>query len=127
MEIKSLTSKDICNIIEASARAGVSDLSIGDLSISFSGTQKPVSEGIHSPFLGIEETPPTSGKMEIKEQPNLTKLSPEDRESLRIAAEAQLAFDDPSVFEEYVTDELLYGEVTDEENGRRRLEHPVQG
>lgn len=124
MEIKDLTAADICSIIKAGARANVSKLTIGGLEIDF-GTQQKVEEGIQLPLPGMVTTSPQSGTIEQQTSPNKIELSEEDEQNLRFANEAQMTLEDPQLFEEYVTDELLYGEVVNEGNERRRLEQSV--
>ena len=125
MEINSLTGKEICNIIKECARANVSKVKISDLEIEFGTKTKTVEEGTQLPLPGMETTTPQLGTIDKTKSPEIVELSDEDKEHLRLVNEAQLTLDDPVLFEEHITDELLYSEVTNEGNERRRLEQSV--
>ena len=111
-----LTSREICNIIKACAKAGVSDIKVYGVEITFGSNA--VVEGIQLPFPGMDTTLPQSGMIE-ELTPQNTELSLEDRENIRLATESQLALDDPEAFESFMVDELIYGEDKDDDERRR--------
>ena len=103
MEIKALSAKDICAIIESSSKSGVKELTIGDMSLKFG----PSDQG---------EMVAVAGTL-TPEQIAEAASNPEQNESFVEAVQArtqediintQTLMDDPMQFEEEVMNSFVY-------------------
>ena len=103
-EINSFSPEEICTIIEASARAGVSNFQYRGLELTFGAHTSGV-YGNTLPYSGMDTIPPQSGEID-KEQPQM-ELTEEDKVRLEEAENLSVAIHDPVFFEEMVIDNLL--------------------
>lgn len=104
MEIKALSGKDICAIIESCSKTGVRELTIGDMSIKFGPTD-------------LGEKVPTAGVQLPSAIAEATEQNPEQNESFVEAIQArtqedilstQVLMDDPMQFEEDIMNSFVY-------------------
>ena len=127
MAINNLTAKDICTIIKTCKRAGISEFELGTLKFKIGAHAETVGTQLEIP--GVGSYLPQSGMVDQPQNAQKTELSDEDKENIRLETESTLALNDPEFFEDHVTDQLLFGEVThgrhDGENDSRRIEHSV--
>jgi hypothetical protein len=107
MEIKALTGKEICNIIEVSAKSGVTELNLGDFRVSFKseGTRLAV-EAEPFNYVGTQELANENKQQEEKFE--LSIAQERAKEDLELA---QSMIDDPMGFEQEVIDSYINGAV----------------
>lgn len=102
-----LTREDICAILEAGRRSGVSSLRYGDFSVEFQRAatgetfvpafvDRP--EGGETPLTDVPEQDPSKARVE---------LSPEEKQVLEDAHLGQLMTDDPLAYEQAVIDSTI--------------------
>lgn len=118
-----MQAKDICSIIKACARSGVTELKLGDMEISFEGSKQSFIEDprkISIDALGTEHSDSSHGN-DDPHQLELEGLSEDYSEEMD---NTQMLIDSPSDFEQSIVDEYLENmeEVTDEAQGRERSE-----
>ena len=85
-----------------------------ELSVSFGTKEDKV---VQHPGMGVIS--PQLGMTDLDAPPEI-QLSKEDRENINDFTQAQLVLDDPSSFEDYAIDQILFeGEGLNEEDDKR--------
>ncbi len=117
MAINTLQGKDICDIIKACAKAGVSEFAVGDFKVKFGKAPEP--EGTTAPNEGTHSTPPQLGTTEEQNQEQQMDILQE--RALEDLAQAQVLIDSPGQFEDDLVDALVFGkgEANDTQERRR--------
>jgi hypothetical protein len=101
-----LDAKGICDIIRACDKAGVKQLKLGDMCVTFVEESKEV-----TPWTGLQN-PPVFGSSQAdqteKEPVPQTLMTSEQKDMLRQIEENQLMIDDPMGFEQRMIDSEMF-------------------
>ena len=111
MEIKSLSGKDICAIIEKSSQANVRELKIGDFEVKFG----PENQGYQVQYAGMH-TPSNTAEAEEQNTEQgegfITAIQARVQEDI---VNTQTLMDDPLGFEESVMNSFVYQDGVNED------------
>lgn len=118
MAIKGLQGKDICDIIKACAKAGVSEFEVGDFRVKFGNPIEQV--GTQAPNEGTHSTPPQSGKTENNNMTPEQQMDVLQKRAIEELAQTQTLIDDPSQFENDLVDDMIFGKGDSNDSEERR-------
>jgi len=104
MEIKPLSGKDICAIIETCAQVNVRELSIGEVSIKFG----PENQGFKVQTVGTQFPSNTVGTEDHNPENNDSFVEAIQARTKEDIMSTQTLMDDPMAFEEEVMNSFVY-------------------
>ena len=101
-----LDAKGICDIIKACDKAGVKQLKLGDMCVTFVEESKVVTPwtDLQNPTLNAPPPSPEAGEKPVPQ----TLMTAEQKDMLRQIEENQLMIDDPMGFEQRMIDSEMF-------------------
>ena len=104
MEIKALSGKDICAIIETCSKTNLRELTIGNMSLKFG----PENQGDKVPTAGVQLPSEIAGATDINPEQNESFVEAMQARTQEDILNTQTLMDDPMRFEEEVMNSFVY-------------------
>lgn len=127
LEVKSLTGRQICDIIKACAESGVRELKLGEMHIQFGGEKTSI-VGTQATFEGTQTPSQESGttEQEINTEQDKSFMDAIQARTAEDVMQSQTLMDDPSGFEREIVSSFLYeGDGVDVTEESRRVKQAL--